>query len=129
MRGEHRKRRGWTTGSAANARVTVATSTVLFRTVTGIRELSDGRVLVNDGSGRTVLILDQMIQHARLVLDSAAGLPNSYGTGSGQLLPWRGDSSLFYHGSAHTFVRVRRRRQQSLGQNAAAQVSTRRRRL
>jgi hypothetical protein len=59
------------------------------------RALSNGRVLVNDRRQRRLFILDEKLQNPRVVLDSAPGQPNSYGTQDGVLLAFLGDSSLF----------------------------------
>ncbi len=73
----------------------VATSPVAFRAITQLVTLSDGRVLVNDPLRRQVILLDSTLALATIVLDSVAGRENSYGSATGVLLPFRGDSALF----------------------------------
>ena len=63
--------------------------------IMGVRELPDGRVLVNDGASRRLLLMDTMLVVSRVVLDSLSEQENTYGTRPGALLPHRGDSSLF----------------------------------
>jgi hypothetical protein len=63
--------------------------------IVGVRELPDGRVLVNDGSSRRLLLLDTMLVLERVVLDSASEKENTYGNRPGTLIPQRGDSTLF----------------------------------
>ena len=63
--------------------------------IMGVRELPDGRVLVNDGASRRLLLMDTMLVVSRAVLDSLSEQENTYGTRPGALLPHRGDSSLF----------------------------------
>jgi len=63
--------------------------------VTSVRELPDGRVLVNDGASRRLILMDTMLVTERIVLDSLSEKENTYGTRQGTLLAHRGDSSLF----------------------------------
>jgi len=63
--------------------------------VTTVRELPDGRVLLNDGTSRRLLLLDTNMVIERAVLDSASDKENTYGNRQGTLIPQRGDSSLF----------------------------------
>ena len=63
--------------------------------ITGIRELPDGRVLLNDGQSRRVLLLDTLLVTERVVLDSMSENANTYGNQQGGLIPYRGDSTLF----------------------------------
>jgi hypothetical protein len=66
-----------------------------LQTISGVRELPDGRVLLNDGQSRRVLLLDTMLVLERVVLDSMSEHENTYGNQQGGLLPYLGDSSLF----------------------------------
>jgi hypothetical protein len=63
--------------------------------IVGVRELPDGRVLVNDGSSRRLLLLDTMLVLDRVVLDSASEKENTYGNRVGTLIPLRGDTTFF----------------------------------
>jgi len=57
--------------------------------------LNDGRVYVNDAATRRVLLFDSTLSHARAVADSTSATANAYGTRSGTLIAFRGDSALF----------------------------------
>ena len=63
--------------------------------INGVRELPDGRVLVNDGTGRRLLLLDSNLVIQRVVLDSVSEREDTYGNRQGALIAHRGDSSLF----------------------------------
>lgn len=63
--------------------------------VTSVRELPDGRLLVNDVAARRLLLMDTTMTTVGAVLDSATAIANAYGARPGALLPFRGDSSLF----------------------------------
>lgn len=62
--------------------------------VSGVRALSDGRLLVNDVLHRQLLLFDSHLASATVVADSVDGA-NSYGPGAGALVAYVGDSSLF----------------------------------
>ena len=63
--------------------------------INGVRELPDGRVLLNDGTSRRLLLLDTNLVLERVVLDSMSETENTYGNRQGTILPQRGDSTLF----------------------------------
>lgn len=63
-------------------------SPAAFGTILGIRQLPDGRVLVNDGERRQLVLLDQQLRVARVVLDSAADGGNGYGPRASPLIPY-----------------------------------------
>jgi hypothetical protein len=72
-----------------------ALSTTPLGGVNGVRELSGGRVLVNDGLRRRLIMMDSTLKVISVVLDSLTEVSNSYGTRPGLLLAYRGDSSIF----------------------------------
>lgn len=72
-----------------------AISTVPLGMINNVRALSDGRVLLNDGASRRLLLLDSTLQQVTVVLDSLSEVENAYGVRNGTLLRHRGDSSLF----------------------------------
>jgi hypothetical protein len=72
-----------------------AVSSDPLRSIQGIRELADGRVLVNDGASRRLLLMDTTLHTMGAVLDSLSEFSNSYGTRAGILIPYRADSTLF----------------------------------
>ncbi|HJQ12558.1 MAG TPA: hypothetical protein VJ840_16110, partial [Gemmatimonadaceae bacterium] len=63
--------------------------------VSGIRTLSNGRVLVNDIVGRRVLLFDSALTLVSVVADTTSATANAYGTRAGGLIAFRGDSTLF----------------------------------
>ena len=63
--------------------------------INSVLELSDGRVLVNDGTRRRLLLMDTTLTTVQVVLDSLAEFANTYGTRPGTLIPYRADSVLF----------------------------------
>lgn len=63
--------------------------------ITGVRELPDGRLLLNDGQSRRLLLLDTALVLERVVLDSMSETENTYGNQTGGLIPYLGDSTLF----------------------------------
>ena len=72
-----------------------ALSTEELGGITSVLELADGRVLVNDGSRRRLLLMDTTLKTVQVVLDSLAEIANTYGTRPGTLIPYRADSVLF----------------------------------
>jgi hypothetical protein len=70
-------------------------TTEIFRNVTAIRPLSDGRVLVNDVGGRRLLLFNPQLSAFTVVADSTSATANAYGSTTGGLIAYRGDSSLF----------------------------------
>ncbi len=72
-----------------------AVSAEVLGAITNVRHLPDGRILLNDGARRRLLMLDSTLQQVTVVLDSLTEVENAYGTGAGTLLPYVGDSSVF----------------------------------
>jgi hypothetical protein len=72
----------------------------------GVRELSDGRVLVNDAGRRRLLLLDPTLQHAKLLADSGTATGNAYGTRPTEIIAYTGDSTLFVDVGARAFLVV-----------------------
>ncbi|MDF1503786.1 hypothetical protein [Roseisolibacter sp. H3M3-2] len=81
-----------------------ALSTEPIGAVTGVRELPDGRVLLNDGARRRLLLLDTTLRAVGVVLDSLAEVENAYGTRPGALIPYRGDSTLFVDPASYVML-------------------------
>ena len=72
----------------------IATTTEPLVTVTQVRALPGGRVLVNESTRRRLLMLDSTMTVIKVVADSVSSAMNAYGLRPGKLLPWRGDSSI-----------------------------------
>ncbi len=66
-----------------------------MKAVSAVRELPDGRVLVNDIVDHRVLLFDSTFAHATPVADSTSSTANAYGNMPGGLIRYRGDSTLF----------------------------------
>lgn len=63
--------------------------------ITTVRQLPNGRLLLNDGTRRRLLMLDSTLSVIKVVLDSLTEVQNAYGTRPGALIAYRGDSTLF----------------------------------
>ena len=63
--------------------------------VSSVRPLPGGRVLVNDIVRRQVVLLDSAFAREVVVADTTAATANAYGARAGGLIAYRGDSSLF----------------------------------
>jgi len=72
-----------------------AVSTEQLGSILSVRELPDGRVLVNDGTRRRLLLMDTTLTTVKVVLDSLAEYANTYGIRPGAMIPYRADSTLF----------------------------------
>ena len=62
--------------------------------VGGVRDLGNGRVLVNDPRSRRLLLLDSTLSIVKVVADTGHA-PMRYGARPGALIPYRADSTLF----------------------------------
>ena len=74
--------------------VTAKSSTQLGN-VFNLRHLPNGNVLVNDVAGRKVVMLDASLNETSVVADSTGATANAYSGRIGNLLAYRGDSTLF----------------------------------
>ncbi|MBC8088362.1 MAG: hypothetical protein H7Z40_13925 [Phycisphaerae bacterium] len=72
-----------------------AVSTEQLGSINTVRQLSGGRLLLNDGTRRRLLLLDSTLKVIGIVLDSLTDVQNAYGTRSGSLIAYRADSTLF----------------------------------
>ena len=72
----------------------VATSDALGA-VAAIQALPGGKLLVNDPSRRQLVLLDSNMKQIAVVADTTPATKAAYGTRTGGLLPFRGDSALF----------------------------------
>jgi hypothetical protein len=93
----------WAGGPAPHPLAETVTSPLPFGGIGEVRRLSDGRVLVNDPVARTLSVLDSLLTHRQVVLDSASG-GRSYGSTAGRLIAFTGDSSLFVDQTTNTFL-------------------------
>jgi hypothetical protein len=81
-----------------------ALSTEQLGSIQGVRELADGRVLLNDGARRRLLLMDTTLKLVEVVLDSLSEISNTYGTRPGALLAYRADSTLFVDPASYAMV-------------------------
>jgi hypothetical protein len=81
-----------------------AVSKESFLTITHVRELPDGNVLLNDTGRRRLLLLDSMLAVTRVVMDSLSESANFYGTRGAGLLPYLADSTLFIDPASYAMV-------------------------
>lgn len=70
-------------------------TTETFTGIATVRPLSNGSVLINDVSGRRVLMFDPALSKFTVVADSTSATANAYGGRTGSLIAYRGDSSIF----------------------------------
>jgi hypothetical protein len=73
-----------------------AKTTQTLGVVFGLKEVADGRLLVNDAVRHQVRLFEPSLGTSKVVLDSVPGSAISYGAFSGPLVPFVGDSSLLY---------------------------------
>jgi hypothetical protein len=72
----------------------VATSDALGA-IAAVYALPGGKLLVNDPSRRQLVLLDSNMKQIAVVADTTPATKSAYGTRSGGLLPFHGDSALF----------------------------------
>lgn len=82
-------------------------SDVNFSIMFGVRQVGHGSVLVNDGRSRQLVLLDSLLSHPKIVLDSVAtfGQP-SYGPTATPIVAYLGDSTLFVEGSSNALLLI-----------------------
>lgn len=73
----------------------LSTSAEPLASVSQVRALPGGRVIVHDLTGRRVLLFDSTFKSFIVVADSTSATGNAYGSRLGGLITFRGDSTLF----------------------------------
>ena len=81
-----------------------ARSVASFGNIFGVRPLAGGKVLVNDGIRRQLVVLDATFATRTISIDSVATGGQSYGPRASPLIPFLGDSSLFVDGQSLTLL-------------------------
>jgi hypothetical protein len=81
-----------------------AVSEETFGTVTDVQELPDGRILVNDGMHRRLLLMDTTLHTVHVILDSLSAVRNTYGVRAGALIPFTGDTTLFLDPASYAML-------------------------
>ncbi|AHG92493.1 hypothetical protein J421_4958 (plasmid) [Gemmatirosa kalamazoonensis] len=74
---------------------TIATVAEPFGGVQSLRQLPDGRLLVNDPSKRRVILFEADLSKYTVVADSTSATANAYSGRMAGLIPYRADSTLF----------------------------------
>jgi hypothetical protein len=77
-----------------------------FGTLLGVYPLRDGRVLVNDGGRRQVLVLDATLKKQAVLIDSVAGVAPGYGPVASPVIAAFGDSLVFVDGPARSLLLI-----------------------
>lgn len=77
-----------------------AKSSTHFGAILNVRPLTGGKVLVNDGTRRQLVMLDEKLANPKVVIDSVSEGGNSYGPRAAPLIPYLADSTLFVDGTA-----------------------------
>ena len=88
----------------SGALLTDARSAAPFGAIFGVRQLEGGKVLVNDGLHRQLIILDQNLGTRTVSIDSVSTGGQSYGPRASPLIPYLADSSLFVDGQSFTLL-------------------------
>ena len=73
----------------------VAASPSGFASISAVRALSDGSVLVNDLTGRKVTLLDSTLAHSTVIADSTSATSMAYSSRLGGIIAYHGDTTLF----------------------------------
>jgi hypothetical protein len=87
---------------------TVARASVPLGSVLNLFELDRGRVIVNDGASRRVVILDSALSQVTVLLDSTSGGPGSYGPVATPMVAYGKDSLLFVDGASRSLLVIDR---------------------
>ncbi|MEP6833014.1 MAG: hypothetical protein ABJB74_06450 [Gemmatimonas sp.] len=77
-----------------------------FGLILQIHAFPDGRVLVNDGGARRLLVLNKSLAVESVLLDSLSGEANFYGPRASPIIHYTGDSALFVDGPSLTLLVV-----------------------
>jgi hypothetical protein len=83
----------------------VATATPLG-SVLGMRELPDGRVLIDDAGKLRLLLFSADLKTFTVVADTAEASKNKYGTSPGSITPYVGDSTLLSLSNLRAFLLI-----------------------
>lgn len=81
-----------------------AKSSDRFGSIFSVRELADGKVLVNDGRSRQLVLVDSALGNWTVILDSVASSGRGYGPRASPIIPYLGDSTFFVDGASRTLL-------------------------
>jgi len=76
----------------------------MLGSVTAVRALPDGRVIVNDLTWRQLLLFERELAKSTVLADSTAATGRTYGGQFASLIAFRGDSSLFIEPQSMSMV-------------------------
>jgi hypothetical protein len=82
----------------------VATTTESFRSIPSVRGLSDGRVLVSDGTARRLVMYDSMLAKAQPLLNPTGAAATQFPPRGGTMLPLPGDTTLVFDAASASFI-------------------------
>jgi hypothetical protein len=85
----------------------IATAADSFSVLSVVRVLTDERVVVNDVGRRRLILLDATLRNVVPILDSGSDAKHRYPVDGGTVLPYAGDTSLFYDRTASALVVIR----------------------
>ena len=77
-----------------------AKSAASFGNIFGVRALPGGKLLVNDGARRQLVVLDDNMSTRTVVVDSVVEGGQSYGPRASPIIAYLGDSTLFVDGTS-----------------------------
>jgi hypothetical protein len=81
-----------------------ATSTEKLGFVSGVRELSDGAVIVNDAGNRRLIAFDKSLAVGHVIADTASSSKIQYGPRATGIIPYSGDSTLLVDAAGRAFL-------------------------
>jgi hypothetical protein len=86
--------------------VVEATSSETVGYLNGVRQLSDGRDIVNDAGRRRVLMFDKALATAQVIADTTPGRKTQYGARASAIVEYAGDTTLFVDITGRGFLVV-----------------------
>lgn len=100
-----------TMGARAQKPIPIRSVTTLASTDSGVvanvyvlHAMSDGSVLLNDGTNKRLLLFDSTLKRYTIIADTAGEASQGYGTGSGGLLLFPSDSTAFVDRTAQALL-------------------------
>lgn len=88
---------------------TMTRASVGVGSVLNLFELDNGRIIINDGAARRVVILDSTLSQVTVLLDSASGAPQRYGPVGTPMIAYGRDSLLFVDGASRSLLVIDRK--------------------
>ncbi len=82
----------------------VAHTTAPVASISAIRVLSDGQLLLDDPADKRLVLLDSTLTRVTPVIDTVGTPARSYPRSAGELIPFAGDSSLYLDPTSQAFL-------------------------